>query len=346
MPRTRSLAWSELKIGLVTIVALVLAATMIFALSGSGGFSWQRYPLKTVFTNIAGLNEGAVVRIAGVPVGAVTGVAFIGDRVEVSFEVAKTMRPRVTTGSRAVLGSVSLLGESAVDITPASNGSPLPDWGYVPAGPAPGSIADVTTSAQAGIQELTALLQDIRAGKGTIGQLAANDQLYRDLDTLLLSVNDVTRGISQGRGTVGRLMNDPAAARSLEASLANLEAVTQRIKAGEGSLGKFMTDDSFHRALVSTTTNVDTLTGRINAGEGTLGQFATNRQLFDRFNSTADRLDHLVADLNDGQGTAGQLLHDRQLYENLNKVVVEMQNLVKDIRADPKKYLNVRVSLF
>jgi len=346
MPRTRSLAWSELKIGLVTVVALVLAATMIFALSGSGGFSWQRYPLKTVFTNIAGLNEGAVVRIAGVPVGAVTGVAFIGDRVEVSFEVAKTMRPRVTTGSRAVLGSVSLLGESAVDITPASNGSPLPDWGYVPAGPAPGSIADVTTSAQAGIQELTALLQDIRAGKGTIGQLAANDQLYRDLDTLLLSVNDVTRGISQGRGTLGRLMNDPAAARSLEASLANLEAVTQRIKAGEGSLGKFMTDDSFHRALVSTTTNVDTLTGRINAGEGTLGQFATNRQLFDRFNSTADRLDHLVADLNDGQGTAGQLLHDRQLYENLNKVVVEMQNLVKDIRADPKKYLNVRVSLF
>ena len=42
MPRTRSLAWSELKIGLLTIVALVLAAVMIFALSGSGGFSWQR----------------------------------------------------------------------------------------------------------------------------------------------------------------------------------------------------------------------------------------------------------------------------------------------------------------
>ena len=53
-----------------------------------------------------------------------------------------------------------------------------------------------------------------------------------------------------------------------------------------------------------------------------------------------------MADLNNGQGTAGQLLHDKQLYENLNKVVVEMQNLVKDIRADPKKYLNVKVSLF
>src|SRR6188768_4202137 len=118
MPRTRSLAWSELKIGLLTIAALVLAAAMVFALSGSGGFSWQRYTLKTVFTNISGLNQGAQVRIAGVPVGAVTGIAFTGDRVEVTFEIAKTMQSRVTTASRALLGSVSLLGESAVDITP------------------------------------------------------------------------------------------------------------------------------------------------------------------------------------------------------------------------------------
>ncbi len=105
MPRTRSLAWSELKIGLLTIVALVLAAVMIFALSGSGGFSWQRYSLKTVFANIAGLNEGAQVRIAGVPVGAVTGIAFIGDKVEVTFEIAKSMQPRVTN---AVAGAARI----------------------------------------------------------------------------------------------------------------------------------------------------------------------------------------------------------------------------------------------
>src|SRR4051812_40269300 len=171
MPRTRSLAWSELKVGLLTISALVLAAVMVFALNGSAGFSWQRYPLKVIFANIAGLNEGAQVRIAGVPVGTVREINFIGDKVEVTFELSKTMRPRVTTNSRAVLGAVSLLGESAVDISAASNGTPIPDWGYVPAGPIPASISDVTSSAQGGIQELTLLLQDIRAGKGTIGQL-------------------------------------------------------------------------------------------------------------------------------------------------------------------------------
>jgi phospholipid/cholesterol/gamma-HCH transport system substrate-binding protein len=346
MPRTRSLAWSELKIGLVSISAIALAALMIFTLTGSGGCSWQRYSLKTMFRNVAGLAEGAQVRIGGVAVGSVTGVAFVGDEVEVTFAISKKMQPLVTSKSTAVLGSVSLLGESAVDITAAREGTPIPEWGYVRPGATAGTLSEVTAQATTGIQELTGLLQDIRGGKGTLGQLAANEALYKDLDALLLTVNDVTRGINQGRGSVGRLMTDPAAAKSLEASLANLEMLTARINNGEGSLGRFLTDDSFHQALVSTTSNVDTLTGRLNAGEGTAGQILTNRQLYDRFNSTADRLDHLVGSLNAGEGTAGQFLHDKQLYDNLNKVVLEMHNLVSDIRADPKRYLNVKVSLF
>src|SRR5262245_26408480 len=96
MPRTRSLAWSELKIGIVTVAALGLAGTLIFMLSGAGGFSWQRYSLKTVFDNIAGLNEGSQVRIAGVPVGAVTNIDFLGDRVEVTFAISHDMQQRVT----------------------------------------------------------------------------------------------------------------------------------------------------------------------------------------------------------------------------------------------------------
>src|SRR5829696_7848599 len=99
MPRTRSLAWSQLKIGLASIAALALAATLIFTLSGSGGFSWQRYTLKTVFTNISGLNEGSLVRIAGVAVGSVKKVELVGDKVEVEFEISNDFHDRVTTES-------------------------------------------------------------------------------------------------------------------------------------------------------------------------------------------------------------------------------------------------------
>src|SRR5258706_1681994 len=113
MPRTRSLAWSELKTGMLTIVALIIAAVLIFSLTGSRGFSWQRYALKTKFPNVAGLTKGSPVRVAGVEVGTVTGIGFTEEQVEVIFEVKKDQRERITDKSIATLGSISLLGESA-----------------------------------------------------------------------------------------------------------------------------------------------------------------------------------------------------------------------------------------
>ena len=74
MPRTRSLAFAELKIGILTLFALTMAALLIFAVGGSAGFFWQVYPLKVVFADVSGLGEGSPVRVAGVEVGSVTGV--------------------------------------------------------------------------------------------------------------------------------------------------------------------------------------------------------------------------------------------------------------------------------
>ena len=353
MPRTRSLAWAELKVGLITVFALIMTGLLIFLLSGQGGFPWQQYSLKTVFGNIAGLKEGAPVRLAGLEVGSVEGLEFMGDRVEVTMSIRQDMQSRITSGSVAALGSVSLLGEAAVDLTASSDGMPVPEWGYVRSGPSAGSLSDVATRASSGIDEATALVRDLRAGRGTLGQLFTNDSVYRDLNGLVAAAEEVARNINRGRGTLGHLATNPATARSLEASMDNLAAVTARIRAGEGSLGKLLADDRMATSLTSTTENLDAITGRMNRGEGTLGQLATNRELFDRLNSVTNRLDGVVSNLQQGQGTAGQLLQDKQLYENMNSTVVELRttvvevrNLIAAIQKDPKKYLNIRVSLF
>ena len=346
MPRTRSLAWSELKIGLLTAFAVAMGTVLIFLLSGEGGFFWQRYSLKTVFPNIAGLKPGAPVRVAGVEVGSVTEVQFVGDRVEVLMEISRDMQSRVTSTSTASLGSISLLGEAAVDITASSQGTPIPEWGYVTSGPSAGSIADVTAQASEGIEELTILLREARAGRGTLGRLITDEGLYLEMQSLVSSLDTVVRNVNRGQGTLGRLANDPAAAKALEASLQNMEAVTARIRAGEGSLGRLLSDDAMAKSLTSTTSNLDSITGQISRGEGTAGKLITERELYDRLNSMSQRLDQVMTGLQQGEGTAGQLLKDRQLYENINGTVNEMRQLVQDIRADPRKYLNVRVSLF
>src|SRR5262245_53292076 len=153
MPRTRSLAWSELKIGLLSLFALVIAAVFIFVLTGANGFFWQRYGIKTVFSEVAGLKEGAPVRVAGVEVGSVVGIEFVGDRVEVAMDVRNENRSRITEGSYASLGSVSLLGEAAVDITASSSGTPIADWGYVRSRPPAGSLTTVAEKASTSLDE-------------------------------------------------------------------------------------------------------------------------------------------------------------------------------------------------
>jgi phospholipid/cholesterol/gamma-HCH transport system substrate-binding protein len=336
----------ELKIGIISVVAIALAGMLIFLLSGETGFAWQRYPLKTTFDNVAGLADGSPARVAGVEVGSVTAVSFVGERVEVSFEVREEAAPRVTTGSIASLGSVSLLGESAVDITPSTAGTPVPRWGYVRSGRAAGSLTDVATQASAGIERLTTILNDIRNGRGTVGQLFTNDAVHNELLALLSSAETVARNLNQGKGTVARLLNDPAAAMALEGSMKNLEAMTARIRAGEGSLGKLLTDDAFATSLASTTANLEALTGRLSKGDGTLGKLLTESQVHERINSSMERLDQLLAALNKGEGTAGQVLRDRQLYDNMNGAVTELRTLIANINKDPKKYLNIRVSLF
>jgi len=84
----------------------------------------------------------------------------------------------------------------------------------------------------------------------------------------------------------------------------------------------------------------------MNNGDGTIGKLAKDPALFNRLNSVTERLDTLVTRLNEGEGTAGQLLKDRQLYENMNKVTNELSALIGEITKNPKKYLNVKVSIF
>jgi len=346
MPRTRSHTWSELKIGVLSIAAIVITAVTVFLLTGGKGFFWQRYHLKTRFTNVAGLKPGSPVRLAGVDVGDVDAVDLYGDQVEVVFQVNKIYRDRITTASVARLGSVSLLGESAVDISPAGTGTPIPEWGYVPQGKAPAQLSDITEQANQGVSELTGLIKDIRTGRGTVGKLMTDEQLYAELNRFVLSANALTSGIQQGRGTLGRLVTDPRAAQALEASLQNLEVMTRQLNAGEGSLGKLLHDDSFSRSLTSATTNLDTLVGKLNSSEGTAGKLINDPALFNQLTSLTQRLDQLITALNSGDGTAGRLLKDKQLYENMNGAVADIRTLIANINKDPRRYLNIRVSVF
>lgn len=346
MPRTRSLAWAELKFGLIAVFAIVMAGLLIFAVGGGGGFFWQNYPLKVQFPNVAGLMSGSPVRVAGVEVGSVTGVDLVPNGAEVSFNVKDDMRELITDRSTAKIGSISLLGEGAVDIEAAPGGTPLKDWAYVPTGkPAP-SIAELTAQAGTGVADVTALIADLRAGKGTMGKLLTDEAVYRDFNNMLSAADRVAQSVANGRGTMGKFANDPKVYDELNASVANLNTITTKLKNGEGSLGQLLNDPALAKSLNASAASFDSLTGKLNRGEGTAGKLLNDDALYKRMDSLTARLDTVLQNLNEGQGTAGQLLHDKRLYENMNETVTELRSFLTEVKKDPKKFLNVKVSIF
>jgi phospholipid/cholesterol/gamma-HCH transport system substrate-binding protein len=176
MPRTRSLAWSELKLGIVGVIALALVVMIIVAIGGDGGGLFaERYPLKTRFHDVMGLKPGAVVRLAGKEIGTVTSVEFAAAEIEVGLALRTDVRPLVTDETTATLGSLSLLGEPIVDLRTTGRGTPLPDWSYIPAVGVGGPFGDLTETASSSLEQAGQLIADVRAGKGTLGKLATDD---------------------------------------------------------------------------------------------------------------------------------------------------------------------------
>ena len=210
MPRTRSLAWSELKIGVLAVAALVLTALLVMAVGGASGFSWERYELKTSFANVQGLKAGAIVRIAGVEVGKVTKVELAGAGVDVHLSIKKENHSRVTSESFASIGAMSLLGEPLIDVSPSATGTPLKDGDVIKAKKPASQLSDVAETANEGIVEVTALLKDIRAGKGSVGKLFTEDKLDRDLNAFV----DSASAVISANGMIGGEWRDEASRKA------------------------------------------------------------------------------------------------------------------------------------
>jgi phospholipid/cholesterol/gamma-HCH transport system substrate-binding protein len=261
-------------------------------------------------------------------------------------EVNDENKSRITDHSRASIGSLSLLGEPIIEISPSSEGTPLKDGDFIQSERTSGQFTDVAENATQTLEQTTALIKEIRAGKGTVGKLFTDEQMYREMNQLVASAETVTAAINRGNGTLGLLIRDPAVYRQATDALTNLQEMTRRINAGEGSIGKLLRDEQLAKSLNSTSANLDQVTGRLSRFFFFFCFFLFFLFFFFFLFFVVARIDKLTADLEQGEGAAGQLLHNKQLYENMNGAATELRGLIAEIRKDPKKYLNVRVSIF
>jgi phospholipid/cholesterol/gamma-HCH transport system substrate-binding protein len=62
-----------------------------------------------------------------------------------------------------------------------------------------------------------------------------------------------------------------------------------------------------------------------------------------RLDTTSQALVGLLASLDKGEGNAGKLLRDDELYLRTNALLGSLEELVRDVKANPKRYINVKV---
>jgi phospholipid/cholesterol/gamma-HCH transport system substrate-binding protein len=347
--KSKALTWTELRVGVVVIVSLALLAFTILYVGGGGGSPFARhYVLKALMPDVNGLKAGAPVRVGGVEVGNVTGVGFAREEkgfVEVTMRLDRRVREQVTTDSQAQLGSLGLLGEKAVDITPSDTGVPIDDGGLIPAAsedPFRGLLTDASESTA----HLRRILSRMDAGEGLIGKALRDDELYQRMLDVSVRLQEVLAKLESDRGPLGRMVNDAEMSGRLAGAVKSLEAGATRIEEGRGALGTLSADEALARDLKALSASLSDVSGRLSRGEGTAGRLLHDDALFRRMSEVTARLDGVLTRLEAGDGSAGRLLHDPQLYTELSGAARDVRELVADIRKDPRRYLRVKLSLF
>jgi phospholipid/cholesterol/gamma-HCH transport system substrate-binding protein len=348
MNRAKALTWTELRVGVVTIVSLVVLAITIVYVGSGGGSPWARkYELKALMSDINGLKPGAPVRVGGLEVGTVKHVDFDrkGGMVEVTMKLDRRVQPRVTTKSEANLGSLGLLGEKAVDITASVEGAPIEDGGYITAAaedPFKGLLAETSESTS----HLNRILARMDAGEGTMGKALRDEELYNRMVDVSVRLQGVMNKLESPAGPLGRLVNDNEMSRQLASSVKGIDSIVARVNEGKGPLGALSRDEELVADLKSLTSNLNEVAGKLHRGEGSAGRLLHDDALFRRLDSVSARLDSLIGRVESGEGSAGRLIKDPEFYNNVNGAATDLRSLIGDIRKDPQKYLRVKVSLF
>jgi len=170
-------------------------------------------------------------------------------------------------------------------------------------------------------------------------------------------------GIPEVMGLMGEMVRElRLVVRSLRQSVAsdsslgkfnrtvsNLESVTSSLASYmDNNEAKFdKTADNF---LAASRTLKQLLQRNQSAIDSTAGRMGRIGQKLERF---VDQLDTLsttarnFADrLENEEGTLQLLIEDRRLYDDLRRTADNLDDLITDIRADPRKYINLKVELF
>lgn len=329
----------QIKVGLLVLLALFILGGFLVLLgsfSTTSGFSFY-----VDFDFSGNLQDGAPVKVAGIKVGKVEEVRYLGGLkhpktgrrtyVRVTAWVEDRVAGTVFDDAEFFVNTQGVLGEQYLEIVPGTPGRRPIRAGEVLVGVTPPRMDLVVARLYEVLDGVTRLLRDeketirnlLRSGTGalrTVDQLLSENRpeikkLLTDADTLAGQAEGLLRDVRAGLG-------GPAQMRAIVGSLEKTSAALAQNLDGVLASARKALDGAVR------------LTGAVSDEDVKKIRAALDRMLLlsDGLGKLTGEARLVLAGLHQGKGTAGALLVKDELYDDLKE-------MVRDLRRNPWKFL-------
>jgi len=329
----------EVKVGVLILVSLGILAAFILLM---GGLSFQRtYPLYVDFDNPGGLQAGAAVRIAGVKVGSVDELRFMGGLldpqsgrrvlVRAKLKVETRVKDTIHEDADFYVTTQGVLGEQFLQIEPGTPTRPPLRDGAVVKGIDPPRLDlflakayELLDTAVTGIRNNRELLGDIAVN--TLGVLKGLNMAITDnrerinhtmenLEKLSAEANSLTQDAH-------KTINDPKIKRTID----NIDKLSTDLQRDSGPMLKDAREALANINRASATVGEPEAQAKLKKTLNDVAELAT------RANAAAADAQAIVAHVKKGEGTVGALVMDEEVYD-------DVQEMVRDLKHNPWKFL-------
>jgi phospholipid/cholesterol/gamma-HCH transport system substrate-binding protein len=357
MAERSKVRWSQLKVGVVALAAMAIAAALIFLLTSRQGLLTSYSVLRTYMSDASGLQEGTPVRLNGINIGyldklRLTNTGNLRRAVELVLQVRTRYLPDIPVDSVAQIAASNLLGDKFINITKGTSPNqvqPDAELASLQTQDIPELMAGMSNllgSFQMIVNRVDNLMAGVEQGKGTIGKFLNDPELYNRTVGIAAEAQQLLTDARKGGGTLSKLIYDPSLYNDAQAPIKRIDAILADLQAGKGTAGKLMYDTALYDQATGIATQIKGLLANLQAGKGTAGMLLKDDQVGQRLDTLLAKLTDITNKINSGQGTAGQFLDNPQLYQSMTGATREFQALAKDIRTNPKKFLRIKLALF
>lgn len=234
----------KFRVGVFVLLALAAFLGTIYALGARARLFEARYVIHADFTEVAGLTEGATVRLAGVQIGRVTGVHLPGEpggKVRVDLDITRRYADRIRQDSVARIETQGLLGDKVVEVTVGTTAAPALRAGEVLAARDPTDFGRILSEGAGAAKDVGALVAELRKSAETLNR----SKLIENASSTVDRINRVVDQVEHGRGWAHALLyEEPVALRKLNEAIATTQALLDRVERGQGVAGVLASPES------------------------------------------------------------------------------------------------------